>query len=166
MSKHQASAQEQTLKKLLNEFVSGPFSPLTSSRALRVGASPEPIPHLTWYIYTLLSLDVILPSWLLYFVLFPLESCELPGSSFGALAAFSITSPPPTTTPAQQRTKSPRGTVKAQSTHNPQVDTLVQRERLRGGGTKGSLTWDTDSCPLARAALLYPAQLLCQCKAG
>lgn len=132
---------------------------------LRVGASPEPIPHLTWYVYTLLSLDVILPSWLLDSVLFPV-SCELPGGSFRALAAFSIASPLPTTTPAQKRTKSPRSTVKAQSTRNPQVDTLAQREWLRGGGTKGSLTWDTDSCPLARAALLYPAQLLCQCKAG
>ena len=59
------------------------------------------------------------------------KAVSSPGAAL-ELAAFSTNSPPTTTAPAQQRTNSHLGTVKARSTLSPQVDTLAQRERLRG----------------------------------
>lgn len=131
---------------------------------------PEHVPHLIWFVYTLPSSDTILPSWLLCFVLFLLEICELPGGRHRTLAPFSLPQ-------SKKRIDLPLGTGRAQSTLNPHVDTLTQRDRMgesrlldrkaeglrtgEGRGGHGSLALDRASCPLDLATLLGLAQLRC-----
>lgn len=94
----------------------------------------------------------------------PFGKLRAPRAAGSLLGKLLHSAPTTTTTPAQQRTNSQLGTVKARSTLSPQVDTLAQRERS-WGSTEGSLTWATDSRPSGPQPC-YPAQLLCHAKRG
>lgn len=108
-----------------------------------------------------------MPSLLLCFVLFLLEICELPRGGSRTLAPFS---------PTQSRELTFHWAHGRLSQHSIPMwlrwlrGTEWERSRLLAeekpwASTEGSLASDTASCPLDLAALLCPAQLLCQCKA-